>query len=632
MNNRITHTRFQNHFKVENMFIKKEISLILVVLIILALGTSKFIDYIENNIIELKEMHYMQDSIKLKSTIATIIESKKQTTMSIALSLSSNALLEELISTKSNRVDSNNDLHQLSLKFKESKAYKNLSIELMDTQANPIAYSDAKEKSSKNRAENIKRMITQQKIINSMQGDTNFLSFTSIVPIYDKQKTFIGAIKVTIAFNTMLDELKKMDLSLLVLMGKNNTKHLSRAIKKHAISDYNLVALNVNKEKFDLIKSKSLNYFISSLDYRLYQDHLISSSKIKEIYPQQSGYYLLVKSIKYSDESIHNSLYILHLIVVSVLFLALFFVFKFYRNKNEIDKQRTHFKEIINSTSDIIIITNKDESIDVNQAFFKLFDEYETLEEFKRDYGSIGNLFENEEGFVHKQKESHNWLEYVYHHKEIEHQVKIRHKDTEHIFSIKVHALSHSQAKIYTEELYTVVLSDITKMKEYQQELESISRTDILTKIRNRESFNQHLLMELARANRHKTELSVMMFDIDDFKKINELYGESVGDDVLISIAHSIQDFLRTTDVLCRYGGDEFMIILPKVEHSGALILAERICQHIEALTIDPVGHVTVSIGFSEFKSGDSAESIVHRVDKALQQSKNSGKNCVTAI
>jgi diguanylate cyclase (GGDEF)-like protein len=129
-------------------------------------------------------------------------------------------------------------------------------------------------------------------------------------------------------------------------------------------------------------------------------------------------------------------------------------------------------------------------------------------------------------------------------------------------------------------------------------------------------------------ANRYGRTLSVILFDIDDFKRLNDSYGHQFGDVVLVSIAQSVRDSLRDSDVPGRYGGEEFLIILPEEELEKAAYVAERICDGVKSLSWDNGCTVTISCGVSELK-GDRPEELVRRADISMYEAKHLGKNRV---
>jgi diguanylate cyclase (GGDEF)-like protein len=159
--------------------------------------------------------------------------------------------------------------------------------------------------------------------------------------------------------------------------------------------------------------------------------------------------------------------------------------------------------------------------------------------------------------------------------------------------------------------------------------------TDRMTKLFSHHYFQQALEEEIARAHRYGTTLSLIMFDIDHFKKFNDTYGHLQGDMIIKEIANILRASVRTIDFTARYGGEEFVVILPEVQAKGAAVVAERIRKTIETFSFKgeegPL-YVTVSIGVAAFKPARmrSASQLIAEADKALYQSKEMGRNRVT--
>ncbi len=168
-------------------------------------------------------------------------------------------------------------------------------------------------------------------------------------------------------------------------------------------------------------------------------------------------------------------------------------------------------------------------------------------------------------------------------------------------------------------------------------ELEKLSHTDGLTKINNRRHFVELLELEYARAERYKAPLSYLMIDIDHFKQVNDTYGHHIGDAVLIEVSKALSSNLRAIDIIGRYGGEEFGIILPGTDPEGSMIVAERNRVRVERLRIDIPEmqkelQVTVSIGGATYPRQDikTYEDLVRFADHALYESKGAGRNRVT--
>jgi diguanylate cyclase (GGDEF)-like protein len=185
--------------------------------------------------------------------------------------------------------------------------------------------------------------------------------------------------------------------------------------------------------------------------------------------------------------------------------------------------------------------------------------------------------------------------------------------------------------RISTQLKLKKLIEDLESSKAQLKDLASI---DSLTKLYNRRycmQISQHLITEMKQDN---TNISVMMLDIDEFKSINDTYGHIGGDKVLIDIANEIKSFIQNRGYACRYGGEEFVIILPKIDIDEAMNLAKKLNKNIANLKIDFEEYkisLSISIGVSAIKINeeDTIEKALHRADKALYRVKNSGKNSV---
>ncbi len=176
-----------------------------------------------------------------------------------------------------------------------------------------------------------------------------------------------------------------------------------------------------------------------------------------------------------------------------------------------------------------------------------------------------------------------------------------------------------------------IVSIDITKMKEMEDELKLLSQTDPLTQVFNRVKFNDSLNREMNRSKRYQTDLSLIMIDIDYFKEINDTYGHDMGDDVLKMLAVLLKESTREPDICARWGGEEFMLLLPHTNLENASKLAERIRARIEKKLFKTGRTVTGSFGVTQFVDTDNDETFTKRVDRALYMAKEKGRNRVIA-
>jgi diguanylate cyclase (GGDEF)-like protein len=164
------------------------------------------------------------------------------------------------------------------------------------------------------------------------------------------------------------------------------------------------------------------------------------------------------------------------------------------------------------------------------------------------------------------------------------------------------------------------------------RELESLSRTDALTGAGNRRAFDDALGHEIARAKRYGQPLSLVILDIDHFKGVNDTHGHQGGDEVLRVVARTLRSTLRDGDVLYRYGGEEFAVLLPHAQGTGAFTAAERMVRAIAAMPAHLPGgevRVTASAGVATLSASDDGSGLVFRADAALYQAKKDGRDRV---
>jgi two-component system, cell cycle response regulator len=176
-----------------------------------------------------------------------------------------------------------------------------------------------------------------------------------------------------------------------------------------------------------------------------------------------------------------------------------------------------------------------------------------------------------------------------------------------------------------------LTFTDITPLAEERQQLIIRAATDALTGIANRAGLADVLARELHRTNRHDAPLSVIMFDIDFFKTINDTYGHPAGDAVLVALTQLVSRHVRDHDTFGRFGGEEFLIVAPETDTTAADQLAERLRTAVARHRFPATGHMTCSFGVATTHAGDTVETLVARVDAALYQAKESGRNRVAA-
>jgi diguanylate cyclase (GGDEF)-like protein len=169
-----------------------------------------------------------------------------------------------------------------------------------------------------------------------------------------------------------------------------------------------------------------------------------------------------------------------------------------------------------------------------------------------------------------------------------------------------------------------------TQLVEMSRSLELTTRVDIMSGLANRRDILGKIEQEFSRALRHQRTFSVILADIDDFKRVNDSYGFNVGDEALVEIANVLKSCLRSEDVCARWGGEEFLLLLPETTIEGAESVAQKICQSVamtEFRVNKPGIRVTISLGVCEYSLEQSTFDCIARAEQALLKAKQSGKN-----
>lgn len=174
------------------------------------------------------------------------------------------------------------------------------------------------------------------------------------------------------------------------------------------------------------------------------------------------------------------------------------------------------------------------------------------------------------------------------------------------------------------------ILRDITEKKKMEEQLLQMAITDPLTRAFNRRHFIKVIEQEAERKNRSAIPFSLIMFDLDHFKRINDTFGHEAGDHVLQGVVAMVQERIRKVDSLARWGGEEFMLLLADTPIQSALTVTENLRERLPRLPFEGIGPVTASFGVTEFCSSDTTDSLLQRVDDLLYEAKQAGRNCVS--
>ena len=176
------------------------------------------------------------------------------------------------------------------------------------------------------------------------------------------------------------------------------------------------------------------------------------------------------------------------------------------------------------------------------------------------------------------------------------------------------------------------IVRDITDRKQAEETLRQLASTDSLTGIANRREFDAALQAEMSRTERYRQPFSVLLLDIDHFKQVNDTFGHQTGDVVLRGLARLVAGRIRAQDMFARWGGEEFVILVPNCNAVEARMFAEKLRLAVEQHDFPGVGQVTCSIGLAEYHPGESINNFIERVDECLYRAKDNGRNRVEVL
>jgi len=185
---------------------------------------------------------------------------------------------------------------------------------------------------------------------------------------------------------------------------------------------------------------------------------------------------------------------------------------------------------------------------------------------------------------------------------------------------------------IYLARALALFQNDAMSAKTQADHYELLAFYDPLTSVANRRMLVNEMQKEITTAHRYNLPLSVMIFDIDYFKKVNDTYGHNFGDEVLKSVASNVKARVRASDSFGRWGGEEFLCVMPNTSATLAFELAERLRLGIESLTFENGSRITASFGIAQLMDSDNFDSLVNRADKALYTAKENGRNCCEPV
>lgn len=309
---------------------------------------------------------------------------------------------------------------------------------------------------------------------------------------------------------------------------------------------------------------------------------------------------------------------------ILIFIFGMFFYTKLKLLNGKLSDQKKFINTILDIQPNMIFIVNKTESVFANKFLLDFFD-CKNLKEFQQRYLCLAQTFIQEELFFHLGKIDDNstWIENILKLKSEKRIVSILHPttNTTKAFNVSIVELE--------DEQYLISLTDISDTILKQIQLEDKSTHDKLTGAFNREYFESHYKLIINEYTKENHLLVFSILDIDFFKKVNDTYGHDIGDKVLKQFVQIIQNSSRNDDLVIRWGGEEFILLLKINSIDNAKKVLENIRKTIAQTSFEKVEHITCSIGATVYKENETIEDSFKRADKALYEAKNSGRNKV---
>lgn len=287
-------------------------------------------------------------------------------------------------------------------------------------------------------------------------------------------------------------------------------------------------------------------------------------------------------------------------------------------------------KSILDAQDNIVVVTDGKVLHNANKKFLDFFN-FESLEAFSKENQCIDNFFIVDEGFFSSNVvvEDELWFNYMMNNlNELDRIVKMKdNSGEERIFTVNIDNFEEKN------EYFVISFTDITQLKKKSNLFEYQATHDTLTGLFNRQKFHDIFSKEVRRDKRYKNDLSLIIYDIDYFKRVNDNYGHLIGDQVLKGISYLVASTIREHDTVVRWGGEEFVVLLPQTDLEGAINTAKKLKDVIATYRHAEIPEkITVSFGVTMLKEDDSEESIIKRADEALYEAKEKGRDCIASL
>ncbi|MDO9055361.1 MAG: diguanylate cyclase [Sulfuricurvum sp.] len=459
----------------------------------------------------------------------------------------------------------------------------------------------------------------EHKTVYGFEEGRQGLAFRILTPVIE-DGVYLGAVEFGIEASYITDKINRYTgYQSFFMIQENNVGVLSGISNFLQIGD--MLAINVSSKLLPLIESYKNQHQIlenSVINYAN-QTYAMKAIIVNNYLNQPIGAVIFVQAVADFSNHVFQMIIATALITLVLIFALWMIISRMYDTVAEkMSFQEAYNQTILDAIPSPVIVTDGHQLIAANKTFLAYF-HYTNVAAFKREHQCVCEYFEegDTEEYLLPMVNDQRWSEYISDHPYVHHKAKITIEGKTTIFEVKLSVL-----RFHQEKRYVVIFTDISS-------IQARSMTDPLTGVANRLHFTMVFQHTINMALRDQKSLGVIFFDIDHFKEVNDLYGHLIGDEALKHIAGLVKQRLRKSDIIARWGGEEFIILLPDSSLEETLSVGEIIRQTIELENFERVGRITCSFGVAALKNDESSEELLTRLDKLLYKAKESGRNRV---
>ncbi len=301
----------------------------------------------------------------------------------------------------------------------------------------------------------------------------------------------------------------------------------------------------------------------------------------------------------------------------------------YYLQRQREEESANHYiRFLLDAQPSLLMVVTDGELEYLNRAFLRFLG-FPTMIAFQMAHPEIGDLLVTRQGTPFSQMNRGDWIDTLLSDPKAHSIIYLRPPGADEgeltPYSVTFNTLPEQDKHLFS-------FADVTHIEDEKRRLEQHAFTDALTGTCNRARLQSLLNVEMQRANRHHIPLSIILCDIDHFKRVNDTHGHQVGDDVLKAVSGLMSQNVRAEDIVARWGGEEFMIVSPQNDLNHTRMLAEKIRTLIADTPFAVVGRLTCSFGVAQLADKDSIRTLTERADRALYQAKSSGRNRVEVM